>query len=351
MAYKKSNPNGQATMANSEPVVIASNQSAVPVTGTITAVTAITNALPSGSNVIGHVISDTGSTTAVTGNVTAVQATGSNLHVVVDTAPTTAITAASLPLPTGAATLAKQPALGTAGTASADVITVQGIASMTALKVDGSAVTQPVSGTVTATISSNATVDVNRIAGTTTSVDNGTADNGTQRVTIASDSTGQIIAVGNVAAASSDSGNPVKIGAVGKTANPTAVTDGQRTNIISDKVGRQVVVTAIRDLVADQNTTITSTTAATVVVTAVASTFLDLTALVLTNISATGSEVQLLDDDGTTVRMVFFIPAFETRGIVFTTPFTQPTVNKTWKIKTVTSIASLKVTAQFIKNI
>jgi hypothetical protein len=34
-------------------------------------------------------------------------------------------------LPTGAATSAKQPALGTAGTASADVITVQGIASMT----------------------------------------------------------------------------------------------------------------------------------------------------------------------------------------------------------------------------
>jgi len=48
-------------------------------------------------------------------------------------------------LPTGAATAAKQPALGTAGTASADVITVQGIASMTALKVDGSAVTQPIS--------------------------------------------------------------------------------------------------------------------------------------------------------------------------------------------------------------
>ncbi len=44
-------------------------------------------------------------------------------------------------LPSGAATAAKQPALGTAGTASADVITVQGIASGTA---------QPISGTVTA---------------------------------------------------------------------------------------------------------------------------------------------------------------------------------------------------------
>lgn len=58
------------------------------------------------------------------------------------------VSAASLPLPTGASTAAKQPALGTAGTPSADVLTVQGVTSMTALKVDGSAVTQPVSGTV-----------------------------------------------------------------------------------------------------------------------------------------------------------------------------------------------------------
>lgn len=61
---------------------------------------------------------------------------------------------------TGVATAAKQPALGTAGTASTDVITVQGIASMTALKVDGSAVTQPVSlaATVTTTEAGRAAV-------------------------------------------------------------------------------------------------------------------------------------------------------------------------------------------------
>lgn len=34
MAYNPNNPNGQATMANSAPVVIASNQSAISVTGT-----------------------------------------------------------------------------------------------------------------------------------------------------------------------------------------------------------------------------------------------------------------------------------------------------------------------------
>ena len=45
------------------------------------------------------------------------------------------ISAASLPLPAGAATSAKQPALGVAGTPSADVISVQGIAGGTAIPV------------------------------------------------------------------------------------------------------------------------------------------------------------------------------------------------------------------------
>jgi hypothetical protein len=51
-------------------------------------------------------------------------------------------------LPTGAATSAKQPALGTAGTASTDVITVQGIAGATAVKVDASGTTVQVTGIV-----------------------------------------------------------------------------------------------------------------------------------------------------------------------------------------------------------
>lgn len=51
--------------------------------------------LSAGSAVIGHVIADTGSTTAVTGNVTVVQPTGTNLHAVLDTTSTTAVTQAT----------------------------------------------------------------------------------------------------------------------------------------------------------------------------------------------------------------------------------------------------------------
>jgi hypothetical protein len=53
-------------------------------------------------------------------------------------------------LPTGASTAAKQPALGTAGTASTDVITVQGIASAVAIPVTYATATRTSrSGTVT----------------------------------------------------------------------------------------------------------------------------------------------------------------------------------------------------------
>lgn len=54
MAFNPQNPNGQATMASSAPVVIASNQSAVPVTGTFfqatQPVSAVALPLPTGAS-------------------------------------------------------------------------------------------------------------------------------------------------------------------------------------------------------------------------------------------------------------------------------------------------------------
>lgn len=125
-----------------------------PVSGTVTAnagtgtmaVSAASLPLPAGAAQDATLTGGTQKTKLVdTGgtNVASVSAAGA---VKVDgSAVTQPVSAASLPLPTGAATSAKQPALGTAGTPSADVLSVQGVASMTALKTDGSAVTQPVS--------------------------------------------------------------------------------------------------------------------------------------------------------------------------------------------------------------
>lgn len=112
---------------------------------------------------------------------------------------TLAVSAAGLPLPSGASTSAKQPAIGTAGAASSDVLSVQGVTSMTPLKVDGSAVTQPVSGTITTTPPSNASTNLAQVAGAATATGHGTAS-GALRVELPTDGTGVVgLAAGSAA--------------------------------------------------------------------------------------------------------------------------------------------------------
>lgn len=124
----------------------------VPVSGTLTAVTAITNALPAGTNVIGHVIADTGSTTAVTGNVTVTQGTATSLK-------------------------AEVVGTGTAGTPAGNILTIQGVAAMTKLLVTPDSVALP----------ANQSVNVAQINGVTPLMGTGIMGTGSPRVTIASD--------------------------------------------------------------------------------------------------------------------------------------------------------------------
>jgi hypothetical protein len=163
-------PTGAATAANqtTELAHLAAIETAVE--GTL-AVSAASLPLPSGAAT------------------SAAQATQTAHLAAIETAVegTLAISAASLPLPSGAATAAKQPALGTAGTPSSDVLTVQGHASGTALKVDGSAVTQPVSAASLplpsgASTSANQTTAIGHLAAIETAVE-GTLTVGTHAVT------------------------------------------------------------------------------------------------------------------------------------------------------------------------
>jgi hypothetical protein len=218
-------------------------------------------------------------------NATAVKVDGS--------AVTQPVSAASLPLPTGAATAAKQPALGTAGTASADVITIQGIASMTKLLVTPDSVALP----------ANQSVNVAQLAGTATDVNSGNKSAGTLRVVLATDQpalTNKILVtpdlpsgastaakqpalgtagtasadvitvqgiasmtalkvdgsavtqpvsmatntpVGNVAHDGVDSGAPIKMGGRADTTFQTAVSDGDRVDWLFDVYG----VATVRD--------------------------------------------------------------------------------------------------------
>jgi hypothetical protein len=50
------------------------------------------------------------------------------------------------------------------------------------------------------------------------------------------------IVTGNVANGATDSGNPIKVGGVGRTTYQTAVTDGQRVDSQHDSEGKQVMM-------------------------------------------------------------------------------------------------------------
>lgn len=84
LVSKDANPNAQT-----DPIWVELTDGTNPLTTfTVTQATGsnLHVVVDAGSAVIGHVITDSGSTTAVTGNVTVVQPTGTNLHVVVDSA-------------------------------------------------------------------------------------------------------------------------------------------------------------------------------------------------------------------------------------------------------------------------
>jgi hypothetical protein len=157
---------------------------------------------------------------------------------------------------------------------------------------------------------------------------------------------------GNVAHDSADSGNPLKIGGIARQANPTAVTALDRTDAFFDDVGRLVVREGqCRDLITDQATTITASTSETTVLTAVAATFLDITAVVVANSSATPTEVTFKQSTGGTTRFVLACPAND--QVVFTPPrpINQAAVNENWTATCADSVTSIFVYVQAEKNV
>lgn len=165
--------------------------------------------------------------------------------------------------------------------------------------------------------------------------------------------TGEIFEVGgDVANDAVDSGSPVKIGGQARTSNPTAVSSGDRVNFIADKLGKQVVVGSIRDLKNQQITTITSSTAETTVFTAVASVFLDIYGVIVTNTSATPTEVSFKDSTGGTTRFMISVPANDMRGFMLpeSGAYPQATVNNNWTATCADSVASIVITLMAVRT-
>lgn len=239
----RTDPTGSTTQPVSGTVAVSNLPATQPVSGSVSVsnlpatqpVSAASLPLPSGASTAAK--QDTGNTSlaSIDGKITAVN--------------TGAVTVSSSALPTGAATAAKQPAVGTAGTPSADVISVQGEASMTPLKVDPSGVTSPVSaaslplpsGAATSALQTTANTSLSSIdAGIPTALGQ-TTKSASMPVTLASD-TGTL-PVQDSAAESSLSTIATNTGSSATSANQTNGSQRTGSSSAAVNVGQQTVNT------------------------------------------------------------------------------------------------------------
>lgn len=326
---------GQQLMAASLPVAIASNQSAVPVSGTFWQAT--------------QPVSGTfwQATQPISGTVTATQATATSLRIAGGDA-------AGLP---------------TAGT----VLAVQGIASGTALPVSGTfwQATQPVSGTVTANAGTG-TMTVGQATGTnlhvvvdtapTTAVTgtfwqatqpvSGTFWQATQPVsgTVTARVVGNSGAIFDAATAAAVPANIIYNGFRGATTVPTAVTDGQAVGVMGDKYGRTVVqIGAPRDLIGTATLDSSSGTTVSFITAGAAGVFNDISSLVITNDSATATIVSLSDNGAAGNIYKFALAANGGIAIDYNPPLPQGTAAAAWQVLNSAAV-SLHYIAVFLKN-
>lgn len=172
-------------------------------------------------------------------------------------------------------------------------------------------------------------------------------------------SIGTVTCVGDLAHDAVDSGNPVKIGAVARTTNQTAVANGDRTNLSADKLGKLINTPfASRELVVTGTITLTTTTETTIIAAGGAGVFHDVVHMVITNSSNTQTSVLIRDATGGTVRMTADIGTTVAGGgsnpilvVPFTTPWPQTTANNNWTAQLSTAATSIHIFLMAVKNV
>ena len=324
---------------------------------------------------------------SLSSNVTVVQPTGTNLHVVVDTAPTTAITAASLPLPSGAATSANQtseitqlttianntPAVGQAVMASSSPVVIASNQSavpvtLTSTTITGNVTvvqptganlnaaisnfpaTQPVSGTVTANQgTANATPwneNIAQIAGTVTS----TAAAGVIKTGISGATAATLDGVITAATAPA---NGLATLAVNETTAPS-LTTGQSVALQCDYAGSLFIKQYRRSQTAVKATTIAATVTATTIMPAQATgIFADLATLIVTTTPAatTSTAFTITLSDGTNSYIYDLTQGTATTAgewaleLNFNPPLPATTAATAWTIANSTATPTIHVTA------
>lgn len=385
MAYEKQPPLGQAAMAASLPVVIASDQSAVPVSAT-------SLPLPSGAGTSANQTTIIGHLDGVEGLLTTIDADTSNISTKIDTLagavagtevqvdvltmPSVTVTATNLDIRDLTFAADKVDASGSvlgAGTNNIGDVDVLSSALPTGAATLAEQQTQTASLSVLDDWDETDRAKVNIIAGQAgITAGAGAVAANTPRITHASDdpvtvalqimddwdngaSDGASVS-GDVAHDSADAGEPVKIGGKGLSADPTAVATADRVNALFDLLGKQVVLPyAIPEsAVSGAITTAMTGTTSTSLVAAPGSGLRNyITTIIVSNAHATvGTDVIIQDGSGGTTLLT--IPAAAVYGgavITLPTPLRQPTTNTAIYCANVTTGASTKVSAVGFKAV
>jgi hypothetical protein len=152
-----------------------------------------------------------------------------------------------------------------------------------------------------------------------------------------------------------DSGNPWKVGGQARTTNPTPVANADRSNFITDKLGKQIAVTAIRERKGAQYTSGIVTAAETPIIFAGGTgVFRDLYGLTLSNTSPNVVSVTIRDMTGGASVMVLVVPPTDTRGLTLDcgSAIPQTTADSQWTA-TLNAITggSVHVTALYVENL
>jgi hypothetical protein len=372
---------GQKAMTASLPVVLASDQASIPVAATLTAETTKVIGVVRNADGAGNLFTSNSTTytakfaqdanllgtlgTAFTtagkvdvkaadGDIFVRQATASNLNM-------TEASAANIltKLTAGAASMVKLedvaaadadagvPAMAVRKATPANTSNADGDYEM--LQMSSGRLWVDPSG-VTLTVGSHAVTNAGTFAVQATLASETTKVIGTINISASQ----SVFAVGDIANAASDSGNPVKIGFVAKTANPTAVTDGQRVNAIADKLGKQVTIHALRELVVDGNVTLSASVVETTLISAgAAGVFHDLCYVTIANTSATDARIDFRDATAGTVRFSILAKAGQTTG--FARPRSdgvkQTTAANNWTVQSSASVTDIRIFAEVVKNL
>jgi hypothetical protein len=337
-------------MAASVPVVIASDQSAVPVSGTVTTTppaNASTNVTQFGSNAVvtGTGASGLGIPRVTISNDSALAANQSvNVAQIAGTATVTA-----------AAGVQK---VGIVGGTNVSLETTAGVIDHNVKNIANAAVVTAAAGVQKVGIVGNTGTALETTAGVIDgnikNIANAavvTAAAGVQKVGIV----GNAGAIFDAATGAAVPANGLFIGGRAATANPANATGGNLTGLMVDHAGRQVVTHGqIRELIGIQQTNVAVNTETTIITAGGAGVFNDLVALIITTAGAAAQTITIKDATAGTTRFILNYPnAAIAPGspLILSLGFAIPqaAANANWTV-TQSLATACNYTAVFLKN-